>query len=690
MDKSLGSYLLECSFISVLLYIIPNVVQAQVKTLSLPGFEWHEPTAWSPIGVPTASDSVIIGGETFIQSDSLARALHVTITAEGQLLIKRDLALNKPGKLVINNAPGDAIFNEGKLINGGRITINTAGGVGLNNYYGELEIWDHAKLVIDSTFDIGLKSYNAPIKVDGLISIERSGLVGLYIHGDSVKVGETGQLSFLNCYKTSIRIVGASTYLENKGFIDIDSSGEHGIYSSGSLINYDTISISTCENDLLSNLDSLTNHEGAVILLNNSKNNHGLYSDGYCLNNGEIKIDQTDDVALYAHTEFYNFGKISCSNAGDGGVYLEEGIFLNNGHLEVSHCHTGLYVESTSHFVNIDSFVMDSIDVFGIYNTDSITNDGYLSISNCRESGAIGIYNADYTTVILNTGKVELYNIDSIALQNRSEFINEDTLLIEGIYDIGIYNEDSIYNGISGYIDIRSINAEKPAIININGTFHNRNVVQIDNCEGMGIANSGYILNEDSISLSGLLSFGILNYKVFDNRSQSYLSIRNIHRSLDADNVAIKGDSDRIVKVSDSKSCSEPSDNVAFDNNGAFGTALLNNNGLITMRDADVGLINSGLITNVDSIEIDEVRLGISTCYPMVMTMEPIDVTIDNDGYISMGTDDGMIVGGGTVFNVGALGELIIRSSDDDMLQVSLEAIFDCAGILDVSELKVE
>ena len=62
---------------------------AEVKVLTVFGFDWHEPAAWTPMGVPTAADTVEIYGYTFIKFDSTARAKHVFIGVNGELEIKR-------------------------------------------------------------------------------------------------------------------------------------------------------------------------------------------------------------------------------------------------------------------------------------------------------------------------------------------------------------------------------------------------------------------------------------------------------------------------------------------------------------------------------------------------------------------------------------------------------------------------
>ena len=134
------------SMLSLIILMLPISIMAQVKILQQPGFQWHEPSAWSPIGVPTANDSVIISGDTFIMPDSIARARFVQINdGLGQLEIQRDVINNKRGQLFIADSNGNGVVNHGVLEIGGRLKIERSRETALINT-GSLEIWDRAPI----------------------------------------------------------------------------------------------------------------------------------------------------------------------------------------------------------------------------------------------------------------------------------------------------------------------------------------------------------------------------------------------------------------------------------------------------------------------------------------------------------------------------------------------------------------
>ncbi|MDG2450175.1 MAG: hypothetical protein P8M34_11075, partial [Saprospiraceae bacterium] len=174
---------------------MPCLLIGQWKVIGVSGTDWHTAGHWVPVGIPTANDSVLVFGPAFVRPDSTARALHVSVHETGILEIERDIPTNKPGRLIINNAPGNGIFNEGIIQNGGRITINQSGDNGIENK-GSLTVLDLAKIQIDSAVAHGLyESGNATIDLSGSITINNCGDDGYYSNGDSIRIESTGEIT---------------------------------------------------------------------------------------------------------------------------------------------------------------------------------------------------------------------------------------------------------------------------------------------------------------------------------------------------------------------------------------------------------------------------------------------------------------------------------------------------------------
>ncbi len=112
----------------VLLVLASTMTYAQTNTITWTGFasaDWHNVGNWSPMTIPTASDSVVINGfisaeSPRVLSDSLAEAQSVTI-AFGALLI-----IETSARLVINEVANQGISISGQLINRG--TTRVTGG----------------------------------------------------------------------------------------------------------------------------------------------------------------------------------------------------------------------------------------------------------------------------------------------------------------------------------------------------------------------------------------------------------------------------------------------------------------------------------------------------------------------------------------------------------------------------------
>jgi len=327
------------------------MVLSQVKLLVQPGFQWHESTAWSPAGVPTANDSVLIHGPTFVMPDSTAYARYVFVGSKGVLEIQRDIPTNTPGRLFIANSPKVGLENEGMVSNGGRIDIDISGSTGLVNN-GIFEILTKAKLNVDSCFTDGISTgSNAPALLDnyGTINISRASRNGL-VNGDSVhnhsgavtmitNISEDGEHGILN-YQTHTIV--------NQGKIILDNIHRNGIFNAGTIFNEDTLIINDISVAGINNINVeggsavLSNQSDGYISISGARNglvNGYLFGDQSVLDNvGQIYVDGSIDVGIenYSTILISSGGLISVTNTiGIPFVSNADSVLDCNGELDV-------------------------------------------------------------------------------------------------------------------------------------------------------------------------------------------------------------------------------------------------------------------------------------------------------------------------------------------------------------------
>lgn len=303
---------------------------AQVKNLNVPGFQWHEPTAWAPPGVPTVNDSVIIDGLTFIMPDSVAYAKFVYVGPIGSLEIERDVANNVPGKLFIVDAPKNAFENNGTIVNGGRINIKNAGANGvINKAY--FENMDRAKLEIDSATFVGFKN-------EALAGID-----GFLVNRGSISINNTGSQAISSCDSlhnhagaiisiVDINFLGDAMFncsqeaIINEGMIFIENVKGSGFFNAGRCENMDSICVNNVDGIGIRNVGTtadFTNHLGALVKIvnaNTSLQNASTFDPNplaKVLNNGNIILDGSSTLGLENNSKFTisTTGSLTINNA---------------------------------------------------------------------------------------------------------------------------------------------------------------------------------------------------------------------------------------------------------------------------------------------------------------------------------------------------------------------------------------
>ncbi len=499
-------------------FVFLHMAHGQVKTLSQPGFQWHEPTAWIPIGVPTANDSVVIGGLTFIMPDSTGLAKYVHVTAGGELDIQRDVAANKPGRLRIVNAPGRGFLNEGELEVGGRLTIRNSHSVALENQ-GRITVLDRAKVIIDST-TVGKGIVNATsIICEGEISIENTDDDGLS-NMDSLTIEKGGSLSVTKLYGADAIVNQMDAVVINNGRIalcDIDLGD--GMVNMGWVFNQDSLVTIDIYEDGIDNLSQFINGESAYIHTVNT-GSYSIYSRGvYFENQGIIDIDSAV-YGIFILGIFENHDSILIDVTSDWSIELLDTFYnRTDGVIRVMNAQNNTAINADGHFENEGSIHCLSGIGVGIDNNEVFINKGFIEVLNPEFRGIMNDQGS-----FTNEGKIEITASKEQGLLNRSMFVNSDTLIIVNSSFSAIENQDTLINEAGAFIDIDNIGQENHAGIE----------------NGQGTSYDELFLNEGSIKIRDAWTYAVWNRGVFKITSTGFLEVlETIDNPLQVDQNAV-------------------------------------------------------------------------------------------------------------------------------------------------------
>ncbi|GJM36530.1 MAG: hypothetical protein DHS20C18_55310 [Saprospiraceae bacterium] len=493
--------------ITLLLFIVP--LEAQTVWTGETDTNWATASNWSTAAVPLATDEVIIPNteeDPVIMANTAAVAKSVYIQTGGILTI------NAMGSLTINGATYQGIFNEGTVNNDGTITIGSLGYVGyqgvLNN--GSFNNNTNGEIGIDSA-RIGISNISGNIINSGKITIGSIGNLttnGLYNEasftnniGGEVYIDRTGGTGIYNLPNSD---------LTNDGLIAI---GQTHIVRGPAIYNFATFQNNTGAEVLIEHTqrsgidhrdDGVFTNEGKISIgLTSEVTNSGIFNTGEFNNTGgEINIDSTDTSvnnrrdALFTNTgkisigtnlgpkaycTFYNegtftndaAGEISIDRALKGSALFNEsnGLFTNKGSLAIGSQHDigdqGLFNEGTfnnqaSGEITIDRLSISDYSSNGIYNRETFTNAGKITIGNLGSAGKYGLFN--HGDSFVNSGEIRINQVklddNSHGLRNNSgTFTNTGKIIIgdvaSGAY-WGMWNESEFNNNSGGEITINN------------------------------------------------------------------------------------------------------------------------------------------------------------------------------------------------------------------------------------------
>ena len=296
--------------------LLSHGLMAQFKIQTDIG-NWHDPAIWTPPGVPISNDSVFIFTNIIISPDSNAFAKYVYAYPGGIINIERDLGANKPGRLIIKNAPGNALENYGTINQGGRITIEQAQDTALINY-GTFHIQDRARIVIDSCqvdvgiYNDGLFRISGNLEISNLDSTDEQAIANL----DTILIDTSGSVSINNVNKSAIENF---EFIECHGDIDVIHCGFWAIENRGNFI-LDTgmISLDSIDSGII-NTKTFENRLNGSIIIGYHTRNFGFYNNssffdpGSFYNYGILSFEDVANKAMINnfYSAFHNYGILS-------------------------------------------------------------------------------------------------------------------------------------------------------------------------------------------------------------------------------------------------------------------------------------------------------------------------------------------------------------------------------------------
>jgi hypothetical protein len=289
--KSAVSYRL--AFLCVLFFSLITDKNANATTYSSANSgAWDTNSSWTPVGIPSSGDNVIIGSGHTIDVSSDVSAKDVTISSGGILTWSAANRLTLSGNLTVNGTV---------LMNGGYFTFASAGLLftlgasgsftwepGLNTaseatlFTNGIESFnDNSTLIIKKWYD-----YTVPI---GAVT---TGNFGNLVVNSPNALGSIVEWAQDNYFQTHL-IKGKLTV--DQGWITLDKSGSITSTTIGSVLlnsmnSYFYVHNGPHPSAFTFSTSSITNRGGTFYGLNNGNGNINLFVSGDVTNSGNIKV----------------------------------------------------------------------------------------------------------------------------------------------------------------------------------------------------------------------------------------------------------------------------------------------------------------------------------------------------------------------------------------------------------------
>ncbi len=358
MEKVLFTLLLLCSFVSV---------QAGIKTWNgSQSVSWNNPYNWTPYGIPSASDDVII---PYMEDIWLGPSTYDPTLNYGNAHVN-SVEVKPQGNLTIN-APAQLTINGFRVVSGNKTSFYTYGTVrnygkiiiGNLNIIGDYGLYNRGTFYNYNTGEINIDNSTSTVVYNSQGTFTNNGKITI---GANSAVGDNG-------------ILNKATFNNNTGGdISIESSGNVGLLNqTGSFTNAAKITIG-------SNLSV-----GAIGIFNDALFNN--------LTGGNINIDNTTSFSLINQNgEFTNAATITIGEIGYGGLW-NKSIFNNNGCGKILLKRGKLWVSAGQTYTNTGfTHVIEELE-----NEGTFTNNGVLKYSSTTGNPVINI--TDSSIVVNDT-----------------------------------------------------------------------------------------------------------------------------------------------------------------------------------------------------------------------------------------------------------------------------------------------
>ncbi len=448
--------------------------------------DWNTPCNWSPSGIPTATNDVVIPNTTNKPTiNTAAVAQTVEVQAGAALTIAATKSLTVNGSKIIGFLL-TGFYNAGTVQNNGTLTLGNTGSVG---DYG---------IVNKATFN-----NNA-----GEITIDRSTASGL--------LNEAGG-TFTNAAKITIGAMASvgsnglenkSTFNNNAGEIKIDRSTQVGLSNKFNFTNAAKITIgataSVGDRGLENEVGTFNNTTGGDITINGAID-RGLFNTfgGTFTNVAKISVNGASYGITNYNSSFQNNtnGEIKVDNSLRMGVLNEQGTFTNLAKISIN-----VLDNSTDGLVNRDVFnnsaagVLEIDGASGTYLVNqrgTFTNAAKIKLGGLSATEAInGIRNEDLFNNNLG-GEITIINAE-VGFVNSETLTNNALITISGRAEtVGFRNGNLVTNNTCGRIILL-----KGMLLNRSAnTFTNRGLVQVtDNLTNEGIFTNNGVLKYGSLT----------------------------------------------------------------------------------------------------------------------------------------------------------------------------------------------
>lgn len=472
---------------------------------------------------------------------------------------------------------------------------------------------------------------------------------------------------------------------DKPGILIIDGSSAKSIVNEGILNNQGSIEISESAESAILNNGVINISSKGLIEVDSVSSGSGIDNFAQIFNEGTIDIQRTNGDGIYNSDSLINESngriRVRTTYGSDGtGVSNINGTWINRGRVNLRDLSEHGISGFKSNLYNYDTISVTDVLKSAVEWEDTLFNysPGHIEILRVTDPIQFGLYFSDGEGAIFaNRSTVEISNISASALYSFARIDNSGHIWIDSSGTDGLTILDTLFNQSDG--DIEITDSGNTGIINqLNGVILNEGNIKTIDSDWAGIINYGIVKNTDTLYVEQAVSAGLINYNLFDNESDAFLSILDIESASHLSGAYRYRATNHKVMPASIESDAEYGI-LNYSNNSE---ADFNNFGLITIEECPTGIRNIGQFTNSDSLQISFISdVGISN----TPSQEMVDVDFINNGFIDIVAGSGILIRFDTEFKIETSALVRITADDDEPLIVELGGILDCFGELDIS-----